>query len=163
MLSISMARCVIAQRIPTVGIWRYVVDVPGSVNRSGVRSLYIKQAPCTVIERRASDICLHMFVCMRKRVVPDMEFPRWEFCLWKGSPLFLGTACSDHQCEVAQLVMPPSISIITSSYGEGFCLPVRASHTHIIPIRCLIFSGGLSLLIPGNGSCRGSRSGIFRA
>ena len=34
-LSISMARCVLAQRIPTVGIWRYVVDVPGSVNRSG--------------------------------------------------------------------------------------------------------------------------------
>ena len=78
-LSISMARCVIAQRIPTVGIWRYVVDVPGSVNRSGVRSLYIKQAPCTVIDRRAPDIFQYMFMCMYERVVPNMEFPRWEF------------------------------------------------------------------------------------
>ena len=120
-LSISMARCVITQRIPTVGIWRYVVDVPGSVNRNGVGSLYIKQAPCTVVERRAPGICLHMFVCMRKRVVPDMEFPRWEFCLWKGSPLFLGTAFSDHQCEVAQPFILPSISTIIILSGEG-CL-----------------------------------------
>ena len=90
MLSISMARCVLAQRIPTVGIWRYVVDVPGSVNRSGVRSLYIKQAPCTVIDRRAPDIFQYMFMCMCRRVVPDMEFPRWEFLSVEGFAVVSG-------------------------------------------------------------------------
>ena len=35
-------------------------------------------------------------------------------------------------------------------------------HTHMLSECCLIFSEGLSLLIPSTRPCRGSRSGIFR-
>ena len=166
MLSISMARCVIAQRIPTVGIWRYVVDVPGSVNRNGVGSLYIKQTPCTVVERRAPDICLHMFVCMRERVVPDMEFPRWEFLSVEGFAVVSGNC-----------LFRPSVrsgAAVHASINQHYYHPLRrrlfaslapsspVPHTHMLSECCLTFSEGLSLLIPSTRPCRGSRSGIFR-
>ena len=120
-LSISMARCVLAQRIPTVGIWRYVVDVPGSVNRSGGQVALYKTG--SLHSYWAADVWhLPAYVCVCVNELSQIwNSHGGNFCLWKGSPLFLGTAFSDHQCEVAQPFMLPSISTIIILSGEG-CL-----------------------------------------
>ena len=163
-LSISMARCVLAQRIPTVGIWRYVVDVPGSVNRSGGQIALYKTGSlhsywAAGVWHLPAYVCVYAWTSCPRYGIPTVGIfvcGRVRRCFWELPVPTISAKWRSWSC-------PPSISIITSSYREGFCLSVPASHTHISSVRCLIFSGGLSLLIPGNRSCRGSRYGIFRA